>query len=121
MSLAEEPNVLGVFEKGSTVAARYALRLGFRSLDLLEGFAKTRSIDSSSALMGRWKLTGIPAQVGIAGAFAFLQHKSGHTLIFFLTDNSLIFLSDSVGVTEPMQCQFNGVARQLKFKATNAS
>ena len=39
---------------------------------------------------------------------------------FFLTDNSLIFLSDSVGVTEPMQCQFNGVARQLKFKATNA-
>ena len=84
MSLAEEPNVLGVFEKGSTVAARYALRFGFRSLDLLEGFAKTRSIDSSSALMGRWKLTGIPAQVGIAGAFAFLQtQKWTHIDIFF--------------------------------------
>jgi hypothetical protein len=82
LSLAEEPNVLGVVEKGSTVAARYALR--FRSLDLLEGFAKTRSIDSSSALMGRWKLTGIPAQVGIAGAFAFLQTQKWTNIdIFF--------------------------------------
>ena len=119
LSLAEEPNVLGVVEKGSTVAARYALR--FRSLKSLEEFAKTRSIDPSSALMGRWKLTGLPAQVGIAGAFAFLQtQKWTNTDIIFLTDNSLIFLSDSVGVTEPMHCQFNGVARQLKFKATNA-
>lgn len=119
LSLAEDSNAMGLVEKGTTVAGRYGVR--FKSLTLLENFAKTNGIDATTATMGKWKLTGIPVQTGLAGAFAFLQtHKWTNVDIIYQTENQLVFLSDSVGDLGPMHCQFNGILRQLKYKATNA-
>lgn len=112
--LAEDRTAMGLVEKGNIAAARYGLR--FQSLSDLETFAKTDQIDSSNASMCHWKLTGIPVEVGLAGAFAFLQTQNWNNIdIIFLAENQLIFLSDNLGY-----CQFNGILRQLRFKATNA-
>lgn len=106
-------------EKGTTVAGRYGVR--FKSLALLENVAKTNGIDATTATMGKWKLTGIPVQTGLAGAFAFLQtHKWTNVDIIYQAENQLVFLADSVGDLGPMHCQFNGILRRLKYKATNA-
>ena len=77
---------------------------------------------SSTATMAKWKVSGLPAEAGIAGVFAFLQTQKWTNIdIIFLADNQLIFLSGSLGNTEPMYCQFHGIYRQLKYKATNAT
>lgn len=85
--LAEDRTAMGLVEKGNIAAARYGLR--FQSLSDLETFAKYHQIDSSNASMGRWKLTGIPFEVGLAGAFAFLQTQNWNNIdIIFLAEIS---------------------------------
>lgn len=71
--------------------------------------------------MGRWKLTGVPVETGIAGAHAFLEIQQWDNVdMIYVAENQLMFLSHTVGETEAMHCQFDGIRRQLKFKATNA-
>lgn len=106
-------------EKRNSVAARYAVR--FQTLSLLENFANSSKVEATSATMGIWKLTGIPAESGLAGALAFLQTQQWTNVdILYIADAQTAFLSDSVGNIAPMHCQFNGIFRGLEFKATNA-
>ena len=119
VKLAEGDEVFGVVEKGGSVNPRYALR--FRSQERLADFAKKHQLVDNSHL-GRWKLSGIHAFIGLHGLVFFLRERSRKDVeILSLGDGSATFLASSRGEDDPAFYKFGGVPRQLLFKALNAT
>ena len=77
----------------------YALR--FRSQERLVDFAKKHQLVDNSHL-GRWKLSGIHASIGLHGLVLFLRERSWKDVeSLFLGDGSATFLACSRGEDDP--------------------
>ncbi len=115
---AKAPEALGVVEKSSAQDGRLALR--FENITILEKFAQEKGIHNNS-LYGRWKVTGTPAEIGVAGAAAFLagQQWKGFDILF-VDAGHFVFIAPSVGNHHPMHFVYQGVSRLIHWKAVNA-
>eukprot|EP00438_Fugacium_kawagutii_P028181 Skav233620 [mRNA] locus=scaffold109:307050:308477:+ [translate_table: standard] len=118
LEYAKGPEVLGVVEKSSASEGRFALR--FEDLATLEAFAKTKNIQNNS-MFGRWKVSGTPSEMGLAGAAAFLASQQWQDFdILYVDPTHFVFISPMVGNHQPMHFVYQGVSRQIFWKAVNA-
>ena len=118
LKLTTESSVFGVVQKSSAVEGWFALR--FESVGSSEIFPAAHSVQSN-ALFGRWKCSGTPVSLGIAGALTFL-HQQGWEKpdILYVTEGHAIFIAENIGRHEPMHFKHDGVLRQIKWKAMNS-
>ena len=101
---AKAPEVLCVIEKSSAQEGRLALR--FDNITVLEKYAQEKGIHNNS-LYGRWKVSGTPAEIGLAGAAAFLAGQEWKDFdILFVDAGHFVFISPSVGNHHPMHFVF---------------
>lgn len=84
----------------------------------MEKFAQDKGIHNNS-LYGRWKVTGTPAEIGLAGAAAFLagqQWKDFDSL--FVDAGHFVFIAPSAGNHHPMHFMkryFTGLALSISI------
>ena len=66
-------------------------------------------------------MSGTPAEIGLAGAAAFLAGQEWKDFdILFVDAGHFVFISPSVGNDHPMLFVYQGVSRQIHWKAVNA-
>ena len=119
VKLADRDDSYGLVIKGGSLEPRFAIP--FRDNTRLADFARANHIEDQSNLQ-RCKISGIGAAVGLHGLFSFLGGKGWKCAeILYLAEGSGVFLSENTGSTAKVFCSHDGVRRQLKFKALNAS
>ncbi|CAE7594776.1 unnamed protein product [Symbiodinium natans] len=109
----------GIAAKNAAHKPRFALR--FLDVHEFRSAAKKLGLPDSSEL-GRWRLSGLPVQCGMAGALTLLESKQWQVVeILYFSEVQCVFLSKTPGSTGPMfYQQAQGHRKQLVFKALNA-
>ncbi|CAE7255907.1 unnamed protein product [Symbiodinium natans] len=108
----------GIAAKNAAHKPRFALR--FLDVNEFRSAAKWLGLQDSSEL-GRWRLSGLPVQCGMAGALTLLESRQWQVVeILYFSEVQCVFLSKTPGNTGPMfYQQAQGRRKQLVFKALN--